>query len=528
MTRKDICLSQDIASRYDYIIVGSGSAGSVLASELANLQAGRILLIEEGIKAGHHQSRRPVLYPHLFQNLEFSHRNRTTPQANLSGRSLLLPSGKGLGGSTLINAMILSPPHPSDLERWHRLLGPKWDTQSMSGLLGELYDRLDSHVDRDPELHPISLEILRCMAADTSSASVFPYNRLVRNGRRESIWRVLRRSCSSEMITLIRGCKVESVVISGDRAVGVNLHESTDSTPETILANKAVLLSAGALKTPTILMRSGIGPKESILMHRSLTIDSPQVGKNLSDHLVFPLTFASSSSSLPSQMDDIGNRLWIDHGSGPMASNIAELGAFGWHDGEHNYTLSNSEDTLRPCFQWHITPSHYLEYPTKIPATNAVSVGVTILHPKSRGCVDWQKDGSFSIDPNYLSNASDEVEMKTVVKWTRQWLRRCPWQSILTDELIPGSRRQSDESVLAMIKRLSSTIYHYVGTSAVGTAPNSVCDPDFRVRGCEGLYVCDGSSLPDQVSGNPQVTIMLFALKLAREIAEKQQPKNSR
>lgn len=522
MTRKDICLSQEITTNYDYIIVGSGAAGSVLATELAILQAGRILLIEEGSRAGHYQSRRPALYPHLFQNPAMSHVDRTPPQANLAGRSLLLPSGKGMGGSTLINAMILSPPHPSDLERWQSLLGSTWDTRSIRDLLSEIYDRIDAHVDRDPELHPISRKILRSMTEADSSVTLFPYNRLVRNGRRESIWSVLRRSVSTEVITRIRGCKVESVAISGDRAVGVNLQESTHTTPETILANKAVILSAGALKTPAILMKSGIGPRESILMHRDLVIDSAQVGKNLSDHLVFPITYAISNPSLPSQMNDEMNRLWIDRGSGPLASNIAELGAFGWHNDKDSYTLSSPDDALRPCFQWHVTPSHYLEYPTKVPATNAVSVGVTVLHPQSRGSVDWRNDGSFSIDPNYLSTRGDQDEMKAAVKWAREWIESGPWRSFLGDELIPGPRRQSDESVVAMIKRLSSTIYHYVGTSAIGAAPESVCDPSFRVRGCEGLYVCDGSSLPDQVSGNPQVTIMMFALKLAREIAKNQ------
>jgi choline dehydrogenase len=522
MTRKDICLSQDIAPSYDYIIVGSGSAGSVLATELANLQAGSILLIEEGSRAGHYQSRRPALYPHLFQNPAMSHVDRTAQQANLAGRTLLLPSGKGMGGSTLINAMILSPPHPSDLERWHRLLGHTWDTRLMRDLLSELFDRIDLHVDRNPELHPISREILRSMAADTSSACLFPYNRLVRRGKRESIWRVLRCSSSKKRIARIRGCKVESVAISGDRAVGVHIKKSIHATPETILVNKAVILSAGTLKTPAILMKSGIGPKESVSMHRSLIIDSPQVGKNLSDHLVFPITYASSHPSLPSQMNDDMNRLWIDHGTGPLASNIAELGAFGWHDDQHAYTLTSPIDAVRPVFQWHITPSHYLEYPTKIPATNAVSVGVTVLHPQSRGSVNWQNDGSFSVDPNYLADRCDEDEMRAAVKWTREWIGKCDWRSFLGDELIPGSRRQSDESVVAMIKRLSSTIYHYLGTCAIGTAPESVCEPSFRVRGCEGLYVCDGSSLPEQVSGNPQIVIMLLALKLAREIAESQ------
>jgi choline dehydrogenase len=272
-------------------------------------------------------------------------------------------------------------------------------------------------------------------------------------------------------------------------------------------------------------MKSGIGPKENISLRRSLVVDAPLVGKNLSDHLVFPITFQCSRESLPSQFCDEMNRLWIAQGTGPLASNIAELGAFGWRDGLDGYSLSPPEQfdlnkSQSPCFQWHITPSHYLEYPGKVPATPAVSVGITPLHPRSRGSIDWLEDGSFRIDPGYLSHRADEEEWKSIVKWTRQWINACPWRSFLEEELIPGLRRQTDDSVLAIVKRLSSTIYHYLGTSALGNSIESVCDPEFRVRGCEGLYVCDGSSLPDQVSGNPQVTVMLIALKLARQIAK--------
>lgn len=519
MTRKDIYLPQDIAPSYDYIIVGAGSAGTVLATELARLQAGTVLVIEEGRKAGHPQSRRPALYPHLFQNQTISHVDRTVPQTSLAGRSLLVPSGKGWGGSTLINAMILSCPHFEDLERWHQRLGATWEPRMLCGLMQELLGLLGTHLDRDPELHPISKEILRSMSAESSVPSIFAYNRLVKKGRRESIWRVLPNSTSSHKISALRGCQVDSVEISCDRVAGVNLKRFPHNTPETIRANLAVILSAGALKTPTILMKSGVGNKESVLMHRSMTIESPLVGKNLSDHLVFPITFKSHKPSLPSLTDRDVNRLWIQKGVGPLASNIAELGAFGWHDENKIFSLFSLDGKRRPCFQWHITPSHYLEYPTKIPATNAVSVGVTTLHPRSRGSIDWQVDRTFRIDPNYLNDPTDEEELKTVVKWTREWIYNCPWKSMLGDELIPGVRRQTDESVGGLLRRLSSSIYHYVGTAALGTQRDSVCDPGFRVRGCEGLYVCDGSSLPEQVSGNPQIAIMLLALKLAREIA---------
>jgi len=519
ISRKDTSTINKIASSYDYILVGAGSAGSVLAYELTRLNAGSVLTIELGLRAGHRQSRRPALYPHLFQNPMVSHVDRTVPQCNLAGRSILLPSGKGLGGSTLINAMILLRPHAADLLRWYQLLGNNWHPELMSQLLDYLEEKIIPSLDSAPYLHPISKMILHHMDLNSPPNPITPFRRFTRAGRRESIWRTIRHTGLLEKIDVLRGATVNSVGFSGDRASGVNLSSPPNKTEITIHAHKAVILCAGALKTPTILMKSGIGPKESILPHRSLIYDAPRVGENLSDHLVFPISLKYPEESLPSRFDEEHQRQWLLHGTGPLASNIAELGAFGFHEPPSNYNLATNTHNNAPHFQWHITPTHYLEYPTKEPATNAVSIGVTLLHPESRGSIQWTKDGTFQIDPNYLSTPYDRLEFVRVVQWTRKWIENCPWRSLLSEELIPGTRRSSDESVEATIRRLASTIYHYAGTCAVGKAEDSVCDPFFQVRGCHGLYVCDGSSMPQQVSGNPQVSIMVMAVKLARMLA---------
>ncbi len=287
MTEKDIEPSQVTSSSYDFIIVGAGSAGSVLATYLASYGVGSVLIIEEGARRGHYQSRRPALYPHLFLNSTLSHADRTLPQPGLAGRSLLLPSGKGMGGSSLLNAMILTTPDPFDFERWQQLLGSTWDVRSMRALLHELFQLIASNVERSPELHPISRNILQCMASSSSPPYLFPYTRLVKQGRRESIWRLLSRSSPRGAIQCLRNCKVDHIVIESDRVTGVALQPTGIAIPQTVRANKGVILCAGSLKSPTILMKSGIGPSENIRMHRSVFYESHNVGKNLSDHLVF-------------------------------------------------------------------------------------------------------------------------------------------------------------------------------------------------------------------------------------------------
>ncbi|XZE21789.1 GMC family oxidoreductase [Pirellulaceae bacterium SH449] len=519
MQRKAGSADSISTSAFDYIIVGAGSAGCVLATELSRGQSGTVLLIEAGSKAGHYQSRRPVLYPHLFDSPDLSYRDRSAPQVKLGGRSILLPSGKGLGGSSLINATIVVRPGDEDLRHWHQLLGDSWDPERTNDLLDELLESLKTHIDHKPTLHPLSRQILdRCSQAPIPE-SLFPYARLVRHGRRESIWRALGEFRNSASISMLRGAKVNSVQFSGSRAVGVEVSASNGSSSEAIRANKAVVLCAGALKTPTILMKSGIGPKSAILPHRNLIVDSPWVGKQLCDHLVFPITYSTSEESLPSRFCADENRTWLRSGEGPLASNIAELGAFLWADEQGAYSLEPAKSNAPPSVQWHITPTHYLEYPTKHPSTNAMSIGVTMLHPKSRGEIRWEKDGSFTIDPMYLIVESDLSEFVAATQWTRQWVQAGPLQSMINDELLPGSKRQDDRSVQAMVQRLATTIYHYIGTAAIGADSASVCNANFEVRGCERLYVCDASSLPTQPSGNPQLAVMLLAKMLPRTIA---------
>lgn len=519
MQRKASSADSISTSAFDYIIVGAGSAGCVLATELSRRQTGTVLLIEAGSKAGHYQSRRPVLYPHLFDSPDLSHRDRSAPQVKLGGRSILLPSGKGLGGSSLINAAIVVRPTEEDLRHWHQLLGNSWVSERTNDLLDELLESLRIHVGHTPPLHPLSRQILDRCSPQFAPGSLFPYSRLVRHGRRESIWRALGESRNSASISLLRGATVNSVLLSGSRAAGVELSASNGMSFTAIRANKAVILCAGALKTPTILMKSGIGPKSAILPHRNLIVDSPLVGKQLSDHLVFPITYSTSEESLPSRFSADDNRRWLRLGEGSLASNIAELGAFLWDDEQGAYSLEPAKSNARPSVQWYITPTHYLEYPTKHPNTNAISIGVTMLHPKSRGEMRWEKDGTFTIDPMYLTVESDLRELVKAIQWTRQWGQHGPLQSMINDELLPGSKRQDDRSVQAMVQRLASTIYHYIGTAAVGTDSESVCDANFEVRGCERLYVCDASSLPTQPSGNPQLAVMLLAKMLSRTIA---------
>ncbi|MCY2985892.1 MAG: GMC family oxidoreductase [Planctomycetota bacterium] len=527
-----------MSNEADYIIVGAGSAGCVLTAEISRRKLGSVFLIEAGAKSAARNLKVPVLYPHAFKGSN-AWQYETTPQAGLAGRRVQLPAGKTLGGSSAINAMIYLRGHSSDYKQWEQIVGTDWSPANVAIAFAEMEKSIRIDDAPRPDLHPATHEFLEL--ATRSGIAPLPepflepaigvgaYARCQSNGRRRSAWDLWLKqqfnfSHKESFIRLISNASVQHLVIDQQKIVGVAIAANDIASPaETLSARKGVIVCAGAIQSPRLLLASGLGDANELAnIGVSCQVDLPAVGQNFQDHLLFPVVRELKSlRSLPSRMNDAERFAYAKDRSGPMNSNIAEVGGF--------FALpQQSDEPMEPAtnaldFQWHVTPTHYLEYPTKAEPTSALSIGVSLCQPTSRGSVrlarathsDSKARLQLEIDPAYLTSAEDLPRLLAAVQYTRSIFEGERFSELVGDELMPGAKRQRDEQVAASLARFATTVYHYVGTCSMGSETSGVVDGRFRVRGVDGLWVCDASAMPRLVSCNTQATVMMMAYRLS-------------
>lgn len=511
---------------FDYIIVGAGSAGTALAWEIARRELGTVAVIESGKRTTHSHSHIPILYPWLFRSSALSHLATTTPQSGLAGRRIPLPSGKGLGGSSLINAMIWAPPTQRNISDWAKWTKGAWSVaEQMDALEAVRFAYLNKKcvIDSSSSSAHSSLSALLEMKSMEGSRLFSPYRRTIRAGHRVNAWEALESPEHADKVTVFRGKQATKILLRDNRAVGVEWMGSRSDSGHSIYANRGVIVAAGALRSPELLLRSGIGPRDSLSdAGVEPLVDSPLVGQNLQDHLVFPVVYRSSRQTLPSRFSFEEIRQSMVRCDGTLASNIAELGSFASAEEGGTYRFTGDREASSEIEfdgQLHVTPTHYLEYPLREEPTPALSVAVTPLHPKGRGEIRIARGGEIQIDPKYLVDPQDVEQFLRLVGAVRNMdltvaglSREC--------EILPGARRASDEQIALALARFATTLYHYIGTCSVGTDSDSVCDSDFQVRGVAKLYVCDGSVLPSQPCGNTQVAVMMLSQLLANRLSK--------
>jgi choline dehydrogenase len=345
------------------------------------------------------------------------------------------------------------------------------------------------------------------------------------NGRRISAWKLLQLALNattpkdSHLFSCLHAAYVRSVEFDRDRAVGVRI--MSHGKERVIQAHRGVILSAGTFGTPRVLFASGIGSRDEFqaidVPHR---FESPRLGKNLQDHLVLPMVYRLKCGTTVSHPPNREDRLtYLQNRKGPRASNLAELGGF-FNSLADTASIASSREPFD--FQWHITPTHYLEYPNLVSHTPHLSFGLTHVAPKSRGFVkpirasdSNDHEVALHIDPGYLSDPGDLSGWLQGISRTRELLQGDGWCDWLAEESLPGARR-SDAKVLELfVRRFATTIYHYAGTCSLGITNRDALDEQFRVRGIDGLWVCDASAMPTLVRCNPQATIMMMAWRLA-------------
>jgi choline dehydrogenase len=526
---------------YDYVIVGAGSAGCVLASRLTENPALRVLLLEAGPPDDADEIHIPAAISQLFKST-YDWNYQTTPQERAAGRSIYWPRGRTLGGSSSINAMIYIRGSRYDYNTWQDDFG--CDGWGYSDLL-PYFLRAENNSRGASAFHgaagPLSVQDGRykseLTAAFVESAKQTGleanddfngprqdgtgfYQVTQRDGRRWSAADAyLHPAAKRPNLTVQADALVTGVAMEGRRAVGVDY--LVRGVNQTARAESEVIIAAGAIGSPQLLMLSGIGPADHLREHGiAVVTDSPGVGANLSDHpVVTPIWNTPRARGLWEKAGAKNLFRWQLMHSGPMTTNVAESGGF-----------SRSDPGLPgPDIQWHAVPVPFQNGGLTDPAIRAFSLLIALVSVGSRGRIRLRSSDPRhkpAIDPGYLSDVTDLEPLVWAVHAAREFAAAQPMARLCTSELAPGAEVRTDAEIRDFIRRDISTIYHPVGTCAMGgdsklaaSRLTSVLDPQLRVRGVDGLRVVDASVMPTVPRGNTNAPTIAIAERAADLIA---------
>lgn len=518
---------------FDFIIVGAGSAGCVLANRLTEDPDCRVLLLEAGGAGDAPDIRTPANYG-LLQDSPADWGDRTLPQPGLVGRRIYMPQGRVLGGSSAINYMIYIRGNRADYDGWAAAGNPGWSyaevlpyflksernlgiRDAWHGAEGPL--TVTSH----PSGHPL---VERYFAA--AQACGIPYNPDF-NGATQAGCGPLQatigdgaRCCAARAfldpararpnLTVLTHAYVTRLLLRNQRAAGVEYLRNGQS--QRAEASREVILAAGALRSPQLLLLSGIGPaRELAPLGIEVQLDLPGVGKHLQDHLhtrvrcaiTQPLTFPA----LPAADRAAAGRDYAAHGAGPLASNYLEAGAF----------LHSRAGVEAPDLQHFFLMLLATDYPEAGPPTRrGVTLTSYINRPASHGEIRLASADPLDrprIDPRYLSAAADLRCAIAGVRWNLEILYAQAFDDIRGEEVAPGAGARSDAELEAFVRRTASTTWHPAGTCRMGRDASAVVDATLRVRGMEALRVVDASIMPTLVSGNTNAPVIMIAEKAA-------------
>ena len=502
---------------HDVVIVGAGSAGCVLAARLTEDPSTSVLLLEAGPRDRKLHVRVPAAFSKLFRSaLHWGY--DTVPQDALDGRRLVFPRGKVLGGSSSINAMMAIRGNRADHDDWPAGWG--WD-----GVAGA-YARSDPHFPRAHQRRPspLTLDFLDAAAAagipraadlngaDNTGAGLTPVS--VRRGRRFSVVDgYLRPALRRPNLTVVTGARATRLLVERGRARGVAY--LLDGHEEEAGADREVVLAAGAIDTPRLLLLSGIGPPDELERHDIPVVHaSPEVGRNLRDHLANGVLAAVDGETLYTAERPRHLLSWLVGGRGPLASNVAEAAAF----------VRIDREAPAPDLELIFAPVLFEEEGTVPPSQDGVTVAAVLLQPRSVGEVRLASSDPLAppeIDPRYLTDPEgrDARMLREGVRLARRVLAMPPLARHVRRELLPGEAAVDDTSLDAHLRARSQTLYHPVGTCRMGEDEAAVVTPELRVRGIDGLRVVDASVIPALPRGHtnwPTVMVAEQAAELMR------------
>jgi choline dehydrogenase len=530
------------SQQYDYVIVGAGSAGCVLAARLTETSGVRVLLLEAGPADRSWEIDMPSAVGRLISTERFNWNYVSEPEPFLDGRRLTHPRGRVLGGSSSINGMVYIRGHAYDYDAWARSGARGW---SYSEVL-PYFIRAEQHIHGGNEYHggtgplavfapeldesPLAAAFVRAAAeagyplsSDVNGAQQEGFGRIdrtTRNGRRWSAARAyLHPILDHPGLTVRTEALVQRVVLDKDRAVGVEY--SVRGKREIAYANAEVIVACGAINSPKILQLSGIGPAALL---RSLGIepvcDLPAVGANLNDHPdIVVQHHCRQPVSIYRNSRGVGRLLtglrWFMRHDGIAASNHFEAGGF----------IRSRPGVDFPDLQLTFMPLAIKPGTIEDVGAHSYQVHIDLMRPLSRGHVRIRTTDPAappSILFNYLQHSQDRGDLRTAVRLTREILAQPALAPFRGEELSPGSQVQTDAQIDAFVRRGVETCYHPVGTCRMGTTPaDCVVDEECRVHGVRGLRVVDASIMPTIVSGNTNAPTIMIAEKASDVIRGK-------
>ena len=522
---------------YDYVIVGAGSAGCVLAARLTENPSTQVLLLEAGPPDDADEIHIPAALNLLFKST-YDWDYTTVPQQRAAGRSIYWPRGRTLGGSSSINAMIYIRGSRYDYDTWRDEYGCEgW---GYTDLL-PYFLRAESNSRGASAYHgadgPLSVQDPKYKSAMTAAfvdaarqwgmqanddfngprqdGAGF-YQVTQRNGRRWSAADAyLHPAAGRPNLTVQTDALVTGVAIEAGRAVGVRY--LLRGVEETARAEGEVILAAGAIGSPQLLMLSGIGPADHLAEHGiGVVADSPGVGANLSDHpIVTAMWHTPKATGLWEKAGPKNLARWRMMHSGPLTTNVAEAGGF-----------SRTDPSIpAPDLQWQALPTPYQNFGLTDPSIRALSLLITLVAVGSRGRITLRSADPRhkpAIDPAYLSDSADIEPLVRGIRLAREFAAAGPLAKICKGELAPGPDAVTDSELTEFVRRDITTIYHPVGTCAMGgdsrlaaSKLTSVVDTGLRVRGVDGLRVVDASVMPAVPRGNTNAPTIAIAERAA-------------
>jgi choline dehydrogenase len=503
----------------DYIVVGTGSAGSVLANRLSATPGIRVAVVEAGPRDKDKFIHVPVAFSKLFRSaVDWDY--LTEPQKQLDGRQVYWPRGKTLGGSSSMNAMMWVRGFAADYDEWGELASPDWDYAHVEKYFAKIeHGPLEISAQRSPRsstaawLRAVQECGYRVETPNSRAPEGFCETRVTqRKGARWSTADAyLKPALSRPNLRLFTEATVTRVIFDGNRAVGVEL--DTEGRRQVIKARREVVLCAGAINTPQLLMLSGIGDRDQLAEHGiDLVHHAPEVGQNLKDHLVVPMGFEVSCDSLVAAEKPRHLINYLVRRRGMLTSNVGEA---------YGFVRSRPELDV-PDLELIFAPAPFFDEAVGEPYSgHAVVMGPILLKPKSSGTISLAsadpKDKPI-IDPRYLSDdaGEDRAALMEGLRITARIGESPTMKAILGGIARPaGATELTDETLERALNTLSHTLYHPVSTCRMGSDDESVVDPKLRVRGIDGLRVADASVMPTIIRGHTHAPSVLIGEKAA-------------